>query len=32
MDKAGLKIEISAPTSEAPSVAKAVEIYLENHR
>ena len=28
MEEAGLKIEISAPTVEAPSVAKALEIYL----
>ena len=28
MEEAGLKIEISAPTAEAPSVAKALEIYL----
>ena len=27
MEEAGLKIEISAPTPEAPSVAKALEIY-----
>ncbi len=32
MNDAGLKIEISAPTATAPSVAKAIEIYLENHR
>lgn len=28
MNEAGLTIEISAPTAEAPSVAKALEIYL----
>ena len=28
MEEAGLTIEISAPTVEAPSVAKALEIYL----
>ena len=28
MEEAGLSIEISAPTAEAPSVAKAIEIYL----
>lgn len=28
MEEAGLKIEISAPNPEAPSVAKALEIYL----
>ena len=32
MDEAGLRIEISAPTPEAPSVAKALEIYLTNNR
>ena len=32
MNEAGLKIEISAPTPEAPSVAKALEIYLSNNR
>lgn len=32
MNDAGLKIEISAPTAEAPSVAKAIELYLENNR
>ena len=32
MEEAGLKIEISAPTAEAPSVAKALEIYLSNNR
>ena len=31
MEEAGLKIEISAPTPEAPSVAKALEIYLSNN-
>ena len=28
MEEAGLTIEISAPTAEAPSVAKALELYL----
>ena len=28
MDEAGLNIEISAPTAEIPSVAKALELYL----
>ena len=28
MEEAGLNIEISAPNPEAPSVAKALEIYL----
>ena len=31
MEEAGLSIEISAPTVEAPSVAKALEIYLTNN-
>ena len=30
-DEAGLSIEISAPTPEAPSVAKALEIYLSKN-
>ena len=32
MEEAGLKIEISAPTAEIPSVAKALEIYLTNNQ
>lgn len=32
MEEAGLKIEISAPTPEAPSVAKAIEICLKNQQ
>jgi len=32
MDAAGLRIEFKAPTPEAPSVARAVELYLESHR
>ena len=32
MTDAGLEIAISAPTAEAPSVAKASEIYLENSK
>ncbi len=32
MDEAGLKVTVSAPTPEAPSVAKALEIYLENNK
>lgn len=32
MEEAGLKIEISAPTAEAPSVAKAIEIFLTNQK
>ena len=31
MEEAGLKIEISAPTPEAPSVAKALELYLSQN-
>ena len=31
MEEAGLSIEISAPTVEAPSVAKALEIYLSKN-
>ena len=32
MEEAGLKIEISAPTPEAPSVAKALELYLSKNQ
>ena len=32
MDEAGLAVTVSAPTPEAPSVAKALEIYLENSK
>lgn len=32
MEQAGLEIAISAPSVEAPSVAKAVEIYLEKNK
>ena len=32
MEEAGLSIEISAPTPEVPSVAKAIEIYLTNNQ
>ena len=32
MADAGLDIEISAPTSAAPSVAKAIELYLEKSK
>lgn len=32
MKETGLEIEISAPTSTAPSVAKAIELYLEKNR
>lgn len=31
MEEAGLPIEIKAPTPEAPSVARALELYLESH-
>ena len=31
MEEAGLSIEISAPTAEAPSIAKALEIYLSKN-
>jgi uroporphyrinogen-III synthase len=31
MEEAGLSIEISAPTPEIPSVAKALENYLSNN-
>jgi uroporphyrinogen-III synthase len=31
MEEAGLAIEISAPTPEAPSVAKALELYLSKN-
>lgn len=32
MDEAGLEVAVSAPTPEAPSVAKALEIYLEKNK
>lgn len=32
MEEASLKIEIQAPTPEAPSVAKAIELYLANSK
>lgn len=32
MEEAGLSIEFKAPTPEAPSVAKAIELYLESNR
>ena len=31
MNDAGLGIAISAPSAEAPSVARAVELYLEQN-
>ena len=30
MEEAGLRIDVKAPTPEAPSVAKAIELYLES--
>ena len=30
MEEAGLRIDVKAPTPEAPSVARAIEIYLES--
>ena len=30
MEAAGLRIDVKAPTPEAPSVARAIELYLEN--
>ena len=32
MEEAGLTIEVKAPSPEVPSVARAIELYLENHR
>jgi hypothetical protein len=32
MEEAGLQIAISAPTAEAPSVAKALELFLTNNQ
>ena len=32
MEEAGLPIEIKAPTPEAPSVARALDLYLESHK
>lgn len=31
MEEAGLPVEIQAPTPEAPSVARALELYLGSH-
>ena len=31
MEEAGLPVEIQAPTPEAPSVARALELYLDSH-
>ena len=30
MDEAGLRIDVKAPSPEAPSVARAIELYLES--
>ena len=30
MEEAGLRIDVKAPTPEAPSVARAIELFLEN--
>ena len=32
MEEAGIRIDVKAPTPEAPSVAKAIELYLESLR
>jgi uroporphyrinogen-III synthase len=32
MQDAGLTIDVQAPTPEAPSVARAIELYLEKQR
>ena len=32
MEEAGLPVEIKAPTPEAPSVARALELYLDAHK
>ena len=32
MEEAGLRIDVKAPSPEAPSVARAIELYLESHR
>lgn len=32
MEEAGIPVEIKAPTPEAPSVARALELYLEAHK
>ena len=30
MEEAGLRIDVKAPSPEAPSVARAIELYLES--
>ena len=32
MENAGLEIAMKAPSPEVPSVAKAIEVYLESNR
>ena len=32
MEEAGLRIDVKAPTEEAPSVARAIELYLESRK
>ena len=32
MEEAGLRIDIKGPTPEAPSAAKAIELYLHNNK
>ena len=32
MEEAGLTVDVKAPTPEAPSVAKAIELYLEGNK
>ena len=32
MEEAGLTIEVKAPTPEAPSVARAIELYLQEQK
>ncbi len=32
MNEAGLSIEVQAPTPEAPSAARAIELYLQQHK
>ena len=32
MEDAGLNIDIKGPTPEAPSVARAIELYLQNNK
>jgi len=32
MEEAGITVDVKAPTPEAPSVAKAIELYLEGSK